>query len=76
LLPESFDVGAWADRGDADKDGMCGGDLSGAAIVTGDYDGTIRVFLRRSCLDAAFRAAGPEGQAALADDVDVNPHPS
>jgi len=36
-------------------------DLSGAAIIAGDYDGTLRIFLRKGFLDAAFFAAGPEG---------------
>jgi WD40 repeat protein len=32
-------------------------DMSSAAIITCDYEGTIRVFLRKSCLDAVFNAA-------------------
>lgn len=36
-------------------------DLSSSMVISSDYSGTIRVFIRRSCLDAAFFAAGPEG---------------
>jgi len=32
-------------------------DMSSAAIVSCDYEGTIRVFLRKSCLDAVYNAA-------------------
>ena len=34
-------------------------DMSSAGIVTCDYEGTIRVFIRRSSLDVLFHAAGP-----------------
>jgi hypothetical protein len=36
-------------------------DWSSACILTTDYDGTIRAFIRKKCLDNVFRAAGPEG---------------
>eukprot|EP00550_Attheya_septentrionalis_P009412 CAMPEP_0198297208 /NCGR_PEP_ID=MMETSP1449-20131203/36014_1 /TAXON_ID=420275 /ORGANISM="Attheya septentrionalis, Strain CCMP2084" /LENGTH=953 /DNA_ID=CAMNT_0043998079 /DNA_START=177 /DNA_END=3038 /DNA_ORIENTATION=- len=36
-------------------------DWSSSCILTTDYDGNIRVFLRKKCLDNVFRAAGPEG---------------
>ena len=36
-------------------------DFSSAIIVTCDYSGTIRVFLRQSSFDAVVHAAGPEG---------------
>ncbi len=36
-------------------------DFSSAMIVTCDYDGTIRVFLRRSSFEAVVYAAGPAG---------------
>jgi len=36
-------------------------DMSSAAIITSDYEGTIRVFVRKSCIDAVYYAAGPEG---------------
>jgi len=31
-------------------------DLSSAALVTSDYAGTVRVFLRRACLDDVMKA--------------------
>mmetsp|Transcript_29502 Transcript_29502/g.53521 ORF Transcript_29502/g.53521 Transcript_29502/m.53521 type:complete len:1028 (-) Transcript_29502:86-3169(-) len=36
-------------------------DLSSAAILTLDYDGTMRVFLRKSCIDNILDAATPRG---------------
>lgn len=36
-------------------------DFSTAMIVSSDYDGTIRVFVRKSCFDAMIFASGPEG---------------
>lgn len=36
-------------------------DMSNAAILTLDYDGTMRVFLRKSCIDNILDAATPRG---------------
>jgi WD40 repeat protein len=36
-------------------------DMSSAAILTLDYDGTMRVFLRKSCIDNLLDAATPRG---------------
>lgn len=36
-------------------------DMSSAAILTLDYDGTMRVFLRKSCIDSILDAATPRG---------------
>ena len=36
-------------------------DLSSAGIVTADYEGTIRVYLRKSLLDSIMHSAGPAG---------------
>ena len=36
-------------------------DMSSAAILTLDYDGTMRVFLRKSCIDNILDAATPRG---------------
>lgn len=36
-------------------------DLSSAGIVTADYEGTIRVYLRKSLLDNIMHSAGPAG---------------
>lgn len=36
-------------------------DMSSAAIVTADYEGTIRVFLRKTCIDNVIHSAGPAG---------------
>ena len=38
-----------------------GDDMSSAAILTLDYDGTMRVFLRKSCIDNILDAATPRG---------------
>jgi len=40
-------------------------DFSSASILTLDYDGTIRVFLRKSCLDQILDAATPRGGEVL-----------
>jgi len=37
-------------------------DFSSAVIVAGDDEGTLRVFMKRSCLDTVARASGPEGR--------------
>eukprot|EP00979_Chaetoceros_neogracilis_P010041 scaffold2355_cov267-Chaetoceros_neogracile.AAC.15 len=39
-------------------------DFSSAAIVACDYEGTMRIFLRRSCIDAVSYAAGPAGHTS------------
>jgi len=36
-------------------------DFSTAMVVSSDYDGTIRVFVKKSCIDAMIYASGPEG---------------
>jgi len=36
-------------------------DMSSAAIISCDYEGTMRVFLRKTCVDAVYHAAGPDG---------------
>jgi WD40 repeat protein len=36
-------------------------DFSAAAILTCDYEGSIRVFMRKSCFDQVSHAAGPSG---------------
>lgn len=36
-------------------------DLSSAAIITCDYEGSIRILLRKQVFDDAIKAAGPEG---------------
>ena len=36
-------------------------DMSNAAILTTDYDGTLRVFFRQSCIDRILDAATPRG---------------
>lgn len=36
-------------------------DLSSAAVLTLDYDGTMRVFLRKSCIDNLLDTATPRG---------------
>ena len=36
-------------------------DFSSSAIITCDYEGTVRILLRKELLDDAIRAAGPEG---------------
>ncbi len=36
-------------------------DFSSAVIITFDYEGTMRVFLRRACFDAVCHVAGPMG---------------
>jgi len=41
-------------------------DFSSAAIVACDYQGTMRMFLRRSCIDAVSFAAGPAGHSISA----------
>jgi len=38
-------------------------DLSNIMVVASDYEGTIRVFLRKSALDQVLFIAGPEGFA-------------
>jgi WD40 repeat protein len=38
-------------------------DFSSAAIVACDYQGTMRIFLRRTCIDAVSYAAGPAGHS-------------
>ena len=36
-------------------------DFGSAMIVTCDFDGTLRLFLRKKCMDAVHFAAGPQG---------------
>ena len=36
-------------------------DFSSAIIVTSDYEGTLRIFLRRTSFDAVVLASGPMG---------------
>ena len=36
-------------------------DMSSAVILTLDYDGTMRIFLRKSCIDNILDAATPRG---------------
>jgi WD40 repeat protein len=36
-------------------------DFSSAFVVAGDNEGTLRIFMKRSCLDTVLRASGPEG---------------
>mmetsp|Transcript_18596 Transcript_18596/g.30860 ORF Transcript_18596/g.30860 Transcript_18596/m.30860 type:complete len:91 (+) Transcript_18596:373-645(+) len=36
-------------------------DLSSSAIITCDYEGSIRILLRKQLFDDAIKAAGPEG---------------
>ena len=40
-------------------------DMSNAAILTTDYDGTIRVFFRQSCIDRVLDAATPRGNTMM-----------
>ena len=40
-------------------------DMSSAAILTLDYDGTMRVFLRKSCIDALLDASTPRGNEVV-----------
>lgn len=40
-------------------------DFSSAAILTLDYDGTMRVFLRKSCIDQILDASTPRGGEVL-----------
>uniref|UniRef100_A0A6S8WVD0 Uncharacterized protein n=1 Tax=Chaetoceros debilis TaxID=122233 RepID=A0A6S8WVD0_9STRA len=46
-------------------------DFSSAVIVTTDYEGTMRVFLRRACFDAVCHASGPRGFDDDDNDNDV-----
>lgn len=39
-------------------------DFDGSMVVSCDYDGTVRLFLRKNCLDNVIYAAGPEGDHA------------
>jgi len=40
-------------------------DFSSSAVITCDYEGTIRILLRKKILDDAIRAAGPEGNHTI-----------
>lgn len=40
------------------------GDVSSAAIITCDYEGTIRVFLKKACIDKLLHEAGPDGSSS------------
>lgn len=42
-------------------------DFSSAIIVTSDYEGTLRVFVKKSCLDLVLFEAGPEGSIHVRD---------
>ena len=83
-MPEGFDIeaallgdkraGGKGVKGSALGEGggmVRGEDMSSAAVVTGDYDGTVRVFMRKSLLDAAFFAAGPEGSLLWRTSPDI-----
>lgn len=40
-------------------------DFSSSVIIACDYEGTMRVFLRKSCIDSVSHAAGPGGFASV-----------